>query len=43
MVSLAVSRMKVLRPVSISKSTTPKLKISLRASTDSPRTCSGDM
>ncbi len=42
-VSLAVSRAKARLPVSISKSTTPKLKRSARASTASPRTCSGDM
>jgi hypothetical protein len=32
-----------LRPPTISYSTTPRLKMSLRASTASPRSCSGDM
>jgi len=43
MVSAAVARAKARLPVSISNSTTPKLKMSLRASTASPRTCSGLM
>ncbi len=42
-VSAAVRRRNGLRPVSISYSTTPKEKMSLRASTGWPRVCSGDM
>ena len=34
---------KAWRPVAISYSTTPRLKRSVRASSASPRTCSGDM
>ena len=41
--SLTVSPSKSLRPVSISKSTTPKAQMSARRSTALPRACSGDM
>ena len=43
MVSAAVSRLTGARPVSISYPTIPTLNRSERASTVSPRTCSGDM
>ena len=42
-VSAVVSRANGVRPVSISCITMAKLKMSLRASARSPRTCSGDM
>ena len=41
--SLTVSPSKSFRPVSISKSTTPKAQMSARRSTAFPRACSGDM
>jgi hypothetical protein len=43
MVSAAESPWKALLPESISYSTAPKEKMSLRASVGFPRTCSGDM
>jgi hypothetical protein len=42
-VSAGVSRRNARRPVNISYSTDPKLKMSERASTFLPSACSGDM
>jgi len=41
--SLEVDPTKGKHPATISYSTTPKLKMSVRASTAIPRACSGDM
>src|SRR5258708_34175385 len=43
MISFRFAPSKGKRPATISYSTTPRLKMSVRASTESPRACSGDM